>query len=436
MNKILSKKILITVLVFFVVLAVGLGGYWLLVQQSNSGTQGGGGESRGPLFPFSGSGSPDAPTMPESDIQDGVITTTPGMRPALWRVTERPTVAAIAHTVRDRSDEEKWYIRYVERETMHVYEQEVVSRDKVRLSITNVPRIQEAFFLPGLPDRFVIRYLDSSAENIQTYRATLVPRDQENPPRSDEEKENAYRISGSFLEQNIRSIAPNTTGGLVYSVGEGIGSSIKTVSLDGSVSTLYTTPLREVLVSWPETTTVLLNTKAAYDTPGALIRIAAGSGADRIVMTDRPSLLAGMNTTGDRFVAFTNGREHRSSFSLRNRDGTHRADLSLITIPEKCTWSVDSPTVIYCAIPSAIPGTGFPDTWYQGVTHTEDLLWKIDTETNTTTLLAGQADFIREGADEPLDAINLTVSADDRYLTFIDRKTDELWALRLYTPEL
>ena len=101
--------------------------------------------------------------------------------------------------------------------------------------------------------------------------------------------------------------------------------------------------------------------------------------------------------------------------------------MSLQTLVEKCVWRPDSLS-LYCGVPNSMAyGGEYPDVWYQGIESYTDSLWKINTRTFKEEVIS---DFVSEyNADLDIELIN--IDAEEEYLYFIDKKTEELWSYRI-----
>lgn len=97
----------------------------------------------------------------------------------------------------------------------------------------------------------------------------------------------------------------------------------------------------------------------------------------------------------------------------------NRQSLSISTWASKCTFSSD--TVVYCAVPQSLErGAGlFPELADQ----TQDDLYKINLKTGTQELVAVP--------DSAYNISKLMVSTADDYLYFTDKKTNQLYQIRL-----
>jgi hypothetical protein len=108
------------------------------------------------------------------------------------------------------------------------------------------------------------------------------------------------------------------------------------------------------------------------------------------------------------------------------KDGTD-ANIGLAGLPEKCVWTSDS-TAAYCGVPQYVPSGAYPDSWYQGITHFTDAVWKIDATTDVTTKLS-------TGSEGLIDATNLTLARNNSFLYFVNKTDGTLWSLDLVAAQ-
>jgi len=96
------------------------------------------------------------------------------------------------------------------------------------------------------------------------------------------------------------------------------------------------------------------------------------------------------------------------------------------TLPEKCVWSVRVKNDLICGSPKSIDSTE-PDNWYQGITHFSDRVWRFNTDTGFTDVLADpKNDF-----NIILDVENPELAPDEDYIFFRNKTDQTLWALKL-----
>ena len=95
-------------------------------------------------------------------------------------------------------------------------------------------------------------------------------------------------------------------------------------------------------------------------------------------------------------------------------------------LADKCVWGQNDKSMLYCAVPKNIQSANYPDVWYQGLLSFSDNFWQIDTQTGTTKLL-----YTTNNSNENIDAFNMTVSPDDKYIVFENKDDLSLWLLNL-----
>jgi len=126
----------------------------------------------------------------------------------------------------------------------------------------------------------------------------------------------------------------------------------------------------------------------------------------------------------------TSANDYRPSLWLTtvegDRVGRTQQSLSLATWVDKCTMPAS--TTAYCAVPTALPtGAGLYRELAAGV---PDSLWQVDVASGRASKLADP--YTVEG-ERKLTASSLSLSADGRYLYFLDDNTHRLFRLTL-TP--
>jgi hypothetical protein len=98
-------------------------------------------------------------------------------------------------------------------------------------------------------------------------------------------------------------------------------------------------------------------------------------------------------------------------------DGSVR-DLNIKTFVDKCVWSKNNINV-YCAVPDDNISVYEPDLWYKGYTNFTDSVYKINTETGESELIVDPFEY-----DQDFDLVKLKLDNNEKYLYFIDSKTD------------
>ena len=104
--------------------------------------------------------------------------------------------------------------------------------------------------------------------------------------------------------------------------------------------------------------------------------------------------------------------------------------LSFSPIPEKCVWSNEATSTLYCASPIQYTPGNYLDLWHMGLSSAAD---SIISFMPSSLSLKTQAIAVPGSSDggEQSDILELAVSPDGRYLLFITKGDRSLWGVRL-----
>lgn len=124
------------------------------------------------------------------------------------------------------------------------------------------------------------------------------------------------------------------------------------------------------------------------------------------------------------FVTQPGGK--RTEIAMVNQAGAEYKALDFPTVTQKCVWSKDSIT-LYCAMMTGLPDdVVLPNDWKAGKYPSVDFFWKINTQDGKKERLVELTEVT-----EQLDATNLFLDNDEKYLFFTDKKTGALYRLDL-----
>ncbi len=236
-------------------------------------------------------------------------------------------------------------------------------------------------------------------------------------------------IAVRFLPDNIISFAPSPDGKSVAYVLLGGGTAVGYLAkADGSNPVkLFTSPLSQVLISWPSTKTILLQSKEAYGVPGVAFSVSATTGALLpIVYTNGLSASANFafskilyQSTPPTGVRTTYAHDVKSGKDLQ---------MPFNPFPEKCVWDSKHTTVLYCAAPLASTPANYLDLWYQGLYGAADSIFQFDIGQGVTSLTATPG-----GSQGGVQAniASLHISPDGKYLLYVTKGDRSLWGVRL-----
>lgn len=353
--------------------------------------------------------------------------------PILRKISDKPTSGSVVlardiETIVDNKKIKirKYFVRFVDRATGHIFETPIDSFDVTKISNTTLPKIYEASF-DSTGNSFIARFLDEkNTDIIKTYSVFL--KDTKTASTSTSTIEYTPKETvGTYLEQDIKeySLFPSKTklGYLIYKDG---GSSIITTTLNGqNKKQVFSSKLREWLLETESESKITITTKPSGEALGFSYSLNTANGAitklfgSTLGLTVKP--LVGTN----KYLIGIGGGELRTYFK-NPFDETPLVSL-FSTLPEKCVQGRKEIEVVYCAVPRSVPSGTYPDNWYTGEVSFNDNIWQANSKTNKTSFINSPFLSIKEN----LDGINLQISIDDNYLTFINKKDLSLWGLIL-----
>lgn len=431
-----NNKILILLFALAcVVIALILGGVYFFTQRSD-----GSGEITDDIAvdfaPFGqGDDNPNAPsikngsTTPELPVRTG-----PTPIPLLRKLSNVPVAAFTAgNTSKGTDGALVSYARFMERATGHVFEIPLaLMTPAVKISNTTIPRIQEAVWAPD--GKYVaIRYFNEKMEHVSTYLAKLVFTNTsiENELHLEETVSASTTLQGVFLDNDIPALAFSPDGSsLFYLIRTTAGARGYIRSIDKKTNKLvFSSPLSELLPTWDSQNNILLSTKPSASVPGYVFSLNLKTGAVGTIFTELPSVMARSNSTYDQALFFS-AKDSVPLLNLLNLKTQEVSGIQLSTLPEKCTWSKRERGIAYCAVPAIIPQGAYPDTWYRGEVTYSDIIWRINTETNTQDIVVVPTTEVSEA----IDAVNLALSPEEDFLLFIDKEDGILWSTKLRDP--
>lgn len=333
--------------------------------------------------------------------------------PKLREISSSPVSGATVYDQGTATATAKTIIRYVDRGTGHILEADTKSAVINQISNTTIPKIYEAVW--GTGGSVVMRY--ASSETIKSFIGYPVLGTTTNAA-----------LSGSYLDDNIYSLAYSPLKDSIFyteSNGtDGITGIIWKVGSKGGTR-VFSSPVSEWSVAWPNKNTLALITKPSYLVNGFLYFLNSSGGMTKIV-GDIAGLTASVNPSAD-YLLFSESQSNTIVLhAMKVKDGTSKV-LSTPTLPEKCIWSKKDTTIAYCAVPFGITQASYPDDWYKGKVNFADNIYKINVVTGASTKIF---DATTEKAAD-FDGINLALNQKEDTLIFTNKTDSTLWSLDL-----
>lgn len=310
-------------------------------------------------------------------------------------------------------------IRFIERATGHIYETSTSTLKNIRISNTTIPKVYEAFFaengksivlrdLVGSTDVIRTRYGVSSLATTTDSEQTLVTTD---------------------LSTGITQLTLSPSKDRMFSIlDEGVTGFISKID-GGAKQTLLDIPFREWLVSWPESKTIVVNTKPSGFYPGYAYTINPDNKAFTRILGDINGLTTLMSPDTSK-VLYSQSQSGSFTLNILDRKTNEKRFLNVRTFPEKCVWSNTEKDVIFCAVPEDVAFNTYPDVWYQGRISFSDSLWKINVTSGETRLLSK----LQDETGEIIDVQSIQVNKNDDYLLFTNKMNLQLWGFMLKEP--
>lgn len=427
------KKALKIILILIIIVAVGFGMFWFFDRQ-----QGGTGSNFNiaNYFPFGESPevtpvSNEEGSGNETGSENGSgasgnetgTSTIPTFVPQLWQISENPQSGAVIY-----KNSSGIFVRYLDKATGNVFESNLSSVQRKRISNTTIPKVYETVWAAD-GNSLVLRYAADNSDLIRSLHAKLVANRSTTTP---ENEANLQELQGTFLPSNISQFArePGSTGkekGFYLLPNTSGGTSGYTSNLDGSSpSRIFDSPLKEWLVEWPTKGTLAFTTKASAEVPGYIYFLNSASGSFRKILGNINGLTT-LTKPDSLKVLYSESGENTFSLGIYTVKTGERVILSKKTLPEKCVWSVKNDSALFCAVPKTISSNNYPDAWYQGRVSFNDNIWMMNASTSQTELIIDPKE--KQGVE--IDAVNLILDAEEKYLIFTNKKDSQLWGLRL-----
>ena len=230
---------------------------------------------------------------------------------------------------------------------------------------------------------------------------------------------------GLFLPQGLTDISVASSS--ILTLASGVNGSVATLSRTNGTraSTVFTTPLSALRISFAGKNQYLAFTKPSMKLPGSAFLVNSAGRFSRIA-GPRDGLVALASPLG-KWVLVSSMVDQVMHMELINTATGETLPLPIATLADKCVWTADD-TTIYCGIPVNPPsGVNYPDDWYQGAVPFNDRIWKIQVSGRYAQLVL---DFPTE-TKESLDAEALAINPAGTVLVFVNKNDGSLWSYQL-----
>jgi hypothetical protein len=337
-------------------------------------------------------------------------TQAPSPRDTLFQISTEPVAGATFVTSSTSVS-----VRYAERATGHIYDFDLNTFEKSKVTNQTLPKIYEALF--NTTGNKVIYRSINDAGKIENTSLTLTP------PKPTDPEGSLYTIAATILRNDVTEMVAGPSNILYYMINDGT-TLISSDFEGGNVKNILSTPFNNWRIS-PYGGRLAVWTKASATTPGYAYNINLSTGVLEKIVGPANGLTINLSPSNNDYIYTFNegGRTRLLAASLAVDDNT---EVSPTTLAEKCAWSNKTRGELLCGTPSSIRADE-PDNWYKGVTQFSDNIWSFNTYSEENYLLAEPKTLL--GVD--IDVYQPKVSPNDDYLIFINKRDLSLWGLKI-----
>jgi len=398
------KKIVTLISILFVIVVGGIiGGYFYLTNTKTTTTSPSGVRS------LSGDQSNNNVV-----IVDNKASSTPGQLPRLRQITQTPVAGY------DFIDQGKGYVVwYVDRGNGNVFQTATNTLEITKITNTTIPKVYEAFIGKG-GSNIILRLLGDNSETVQTFIGSL-----KNQTSTSSEAQ-TKSLTGIFLADDIKmlSLSPNKDSLFgITSSNQGIGNFY---SFSGKSSNVFSHPIKNWVSQWVNTNTMAMTSAPSAKTQNISFLLNTKTGSLTKTLGPKNGLVVSSSPDALHLL-FSENKANTLVFGVVDIKTNSETQLPNETIPDKCVWSKQNPALVYCGFPKTIPSGLYPDYWYQGKVFFDDTIGSFDTKTSRFTTNTD----LKNESGVSIDATNLMLSKDSKYLLFTNKRDLTLWMLEL-----
>jgi hypothetical protein len=389
-----------------ILILLGIGAWFFLARDNSNSI----GQTLTNILPF-GSGEGTVPSTTGTSTEPGATNPVTGTRSHLFKVSDVPIAGAVSLIKSGNL-----VVRYVERATGHIVDVDPVSLVKTKIVNTTVPKVYEAIFRPS-GTAVIFRTLRIDNETIDSNSITLIP-------PAGTSTSDLYTTKSFGLPANIASLSTGST--TIFYALKNLPQ-VYSALFDGTKpSAIFSSSFNQWKIDAAGDSKMVLTAAASSETDGYSYSLDARTSAFSKLLGPLTALIVTPNANLTR-IAYSFNTGDRTVLASTNLTTGTIYNIRPVTLAEKCIWSIQKRSTLYCAAPAEGIGNGEPDLWYKGMTHFTDRIWRFDTDTDFSDVLSDpKKDF-----NISIDAENLFLSPKEEYLFFQNKNDLTLWALKL-----
>ncbi|MDD5165471.1 MAG: hypothetical protein PHG25_02965 [Candidatus Pacebacteria bacterium] len=289
------------------------------------------------------------------------------------------------------------------------------------LSNTLLPRTYESVWNKSISG-FIGSILADDNDTLSTVFATLIP-------HATTTTSAPFELRGKSLPDGIVAYAasPKKDKIFFFIIKNGRGVGYTAPLGGGSATQIFSTPITEVNVEWPEENTIAITTKGTADQNGFLYFVNPKTGVWKKVIGSLPGLSTRVSHDAKHILLSVTGSGNSVLTSIYSVGSSTATDAVIHTLADKCVWGNFYKNSVYCAVPYKPVSGVYPDDWYKGLLSTVDKIWEVNAATGEVHLVSS----VFEEAKTSIDAYNLSLDDKDNFLYFMNKNNLSFWSLDL-----
>lgn len=422
------------IIFIMIVLAIAGGVYWYLffygpgngevIPPTSNGTSGGFIPLNAPTGQSLSSTTLDTQTDPDSTVTTNPIGTEQTSVPTLRLLSSTPVGGYGASTTASTT-----IIRWIDRGRGNILEATTDSTEIITLSNTLLPRVYDSIWDKNLTS--IIGSILPSNTDISTTVYAKLNKQTATTTATSTENITPYFLRGKNLPDNMLGFAVSPKGDKIIMIIKENNQSVGYIAnFDGTaVTKIFTNPITQLVVEWPEESTIAITTKASAKISGYLYFINPKTGTWKKVLGPIIGMSTKVSHDAKKILVSATSKNGQVTTSIYNIGTTTPTDTTLRTLAEKCTWGKFYKELIYCATPSIPTTATYPDDWYKGIITTYDKIWQLNSNNGDIRLVSS----LINQSDRSINVFNMNTDPKDDYLLFMNKDDLSLWSLDLST---
>ena len=196
-------------------------------------------------------------------------------------------------------------------------------------------------------------------------------------------------------------------------------------TFDGkNVTRLFSTPMLQVNVEWPENNIISITTKGISSQNGYMYFVDTKTGVWKKIIG--PVMGLSTKTSHDgKYVLYSGSSDQYVTTKIFSVASNADADAVIRTLADKCVWGNFNKNIVYCGVPDQPSSGSYPEDWYAGILSSSDRMWQVNATTGEIHLIASLIDK----SDRVLNTFNLGLNDKDTFLFFMNKNDLSLWSL-------